>query len=147
MNKTTIITSGAEMGGKKVSNLFVPYFMAFKRACKEIVFEDFPFKELAFLFRVCGEIKNYEGSGLDAYELNKKDDFLAIDIVITKKIREDLISYFEDLPIETNKYLIKMVKEKKIKSYNEENLLIAIEKIVANFKQEMKNKPTSQRNR
>ncbi len=86
----TEIDFSAEFGGGYAAEIVLPDFKALKKASKGVLLEDFPFKELAFILRVDGEIQQYGLPSVGNIEINKGENYLSVDIVITIEDRSDL---------------------------------------------------------
>lgn len=57
------IEFSAQVGGRDAATAALPHFKALKSAASNFLIEEFPFKSLAFILRVDGEVNSYDLSG------------------------------------------------------------------------------------
>ena len=81
----TTIDVAAEFGGRDAAQAVPPHFRHLKAALKSIRFPGFPFRELAFILRVDGEINAFRQSGAGNVQFDKVG--VSVDIGITREDR------------------------------------------------------------
>ena len=83
----TTIDVSAQFGGRDAAEAVLPHFWALKSALKGTTLVGFPFRELAFILRVDGEINTYGQSGAGNVRFDKKGTYVSVDLGLT---HEDL---------------------------------------------------------
>ncbi len=73
----------AQFGGKEAATALLPHFKALKAIASDIAIENFPFRKIAFILRVDGEISSYKLSGPGNLDFDK-DDYVSVDLGITQ---------------------------------------------------------------
>jgi len=86
----TIIDFSAQFGGRDAAALVLPHFKKLKTAAKGVSLSEFPFPKLVFILRVDGDVNQYGRTGIGNIDIDSKNKYLSIDIVITKKDRENI---------------------------------------------------------
>jgi hypothetical protein len=83
----TTIDVSAQFGGRDAAKAVLPHFWALKSALKGTTLVGFPFRELAFILRVDGEISSFGESGSGNVAFDSKGTYVSVDIGLT---HEDL---------------------------------------------------------
>jgi len=83
MNEATIEIS-AQFGGRDAAAKVLPHFRALKAAGQGVVVPSFPFDKLGFILRVDGEVTSYGLSGAGNVDIDKKGEYVSIDIGIRR---------------------------------------------------------------
>jgi hypothetical protein len=86
MSKAQIDFS-AQFGGRDAAAAVLPHFKALKSAARGVELKDFAFLKLAFILRVDGEVNQYGLSGVGGIEINRKENYLSVDIGISTNDR------------------------------------------------------------
>lgn len=73
----------AQFGGKEAATALLPHFKALKAVAGDLAIENFPFRKMAFILRVDGEINSYKLSGPGNLDIDK-DDYVSVDLGITQ---------------------------------------------------------------
>src|SRR5215471_2201008 len=84
---TTTIDVSAQFGGPDAAQAVLPHFRALKAALKGKSVMGFPFRELAFILRVDGDVNTYGQSGPGNVVFDKKGGYVSVDIGITRADR------------------------------------------------------------
>jgi hypothetical protein len=83
----TTIDVSAQFGGRDAAKAVLPHFWALKSALKGAMLVGFPFRELAFILRVDGDVNTYGQSGAGNVQFDKKGAYVSVDLGLT---HEDL---------------------------------------------------------
>lgn len=81
---TTTLDVSAQFGGRDAAQALLPHFQALKSALKGKFFGGFPFRQLAFILRVDGEVNAYDQSGPGNIQFGKEGRYVSVDIGITR---------------------------------------------------------------
>lgn len=81
---TTTLDFSAQIGGRDAAKALLPHFRALKSAAKGRTLAGFPFRELAFILRVDGEVAAYGQSGPGNIRVARKGGYVSVDIGITR---------------------------------------------------------------
>lgn len=132
-----IITFSAQMGCKQSSEEALPYFWGLKEAAKEIDISGFPFPELAYILRVDGNIWAFGVSGPNNFKLDRKGQYLSIDLGVTIDDRKRLPTVLaESLLVSIDALHAFEFKRKRAWHIDYEELKLAIHTLVRNFQAE-----------
>ncbi|AMV22406.1 hypothetical protein VT03_31215 [Planctomyces sp. SH-PL14] len=82
------IDFSADFGGRDAATAVLPHFKALKTACNGLRFQGFPFPKLAYILRVDGEVNQYGLSGVGYLDIDRKGEYLSLDIGIERDDRE-----------------------------------------------------------
>jgi len=84
------IDFSAQFGGRDAAQVVLPHFKALKRAARETSLTGFPFPKLAFILRVDGEVNTYGFRGAAHIDIDRKGDYVSVDIGIPLEDRDRL---------------------------------------------------------
>jgi hypothetical protein len=79
---TATIEISAQFGGRDAAAAVLPHFRALKAAAQSIVLDPFPFAKLAFILRVDGEVNAYGLAGAGNVDLDRKGEYVSVDMGI-----------------------------------------------------------------
>lgn len=77
------IDFSAQFGGREAATALLPHFKALKAVAKDLSIEEFPFKKMAFILRVDGEVNSYNLSGPGNLDFDG-DNYVSVDLGITQ---------------------------------------------------------------
>jgi len=77
------IDFSAQFGGREAATALLPHFKALKAVASDLAIENFPFKKMAFILRVDGEVSSYNLSGPGNLDFDE-DNYVSVDLGITQ---------------------------------------------------------------
>lgn len=78
-----IIDFSAQFGGREAATALLPHFKALKAVASDLAIDNFPFKKMAFILRVDGEVNSYNLSGPGNLDFDQ-DNYVSVDLGITR---------------------------------------------------------------
>ena len=78
-----VIDFSAQFGGREAAAALLPHFKALKAVASGLVIENFPFKKIAFILRVDGEVNSYNLSGPGNLDFDQ-DNYVSVDLGIKR---------------------------------------------------------------
>lgn len=131
--KANSVDFSAQFGGGDGAKVVLPHFRALKAAKEGVALESFPFGQLAFVLRVDGEVNSYGFSGVGEPEIDKKGEYLAIEIGVQVGDREDIVSFLASSIINSLEIIDAALRSKGI-DYDVEKLREPLNKLCQNYR-------------
>jgi hypothetical protein len=92
----TTIDFSAQIGGREANRVFDVHWRALKSSAMGLSVRGFPFRELAFIMRVDGEVSVYGLSGAGEVEFDKKGEYVSVDIGVPMAVRAELCTFVQE---------------------------------------------------
>ncbi|MBA4032482.1 MAG: hypothetical protein C0478_16550 [Planctomyces sp.] len=89
--KSSKVDFSAQFGGQDAADVVLPHFKALKIACRDSFFESFPYRKMAYILRVDGEVTEFQLSGAGNIDIDSGGEYFSVDIGITRYDRTRLV--------------------------------------------------------